>query len=120
MDAMNTIDFDDACRIRPRVLVSPSAASNKALNDRLERILAKEDMFDNPNDISVLDRIVGIVEKERDDYEEYWEKRRKYELLMKKLDRDTPLFQIPADVLMASLTARASNLPSIGGTAAGP
>ena len=38
-------------------------------------------MFDNPND-SVLDRIVGIVEKERDDYEEYWEKRRKYELLL--------------------------------------
>ena len=35
-------------------------------------------MFDHPNDISVLDRIVGIVEKERDDYEEYWEKRRKY------------------------------------------
>ena len=32
-------------------------------------------MFDNPNDISVLDKIVAIVEKERDDYEEYWEKR---------------------------------------------
>ena len=55
------------------ILVSPSAASNKALNDRLKRILAKEDMFDNPNDISVLDKIVAIVEKERDDYEEYWE-----------------------------------------------
>ena len=68
----------------------------------MKRILAKEDMFDNPNDISVLERIVGIVEKERDDYEEYWEKRRKYELLMKKLDSDTPLFQIPAEVLMAS------------------
>ena len=68
------------------ILVSPSAASNKALNNRLKRILAKEDMFDNPNDISVLDKIVAIVEKERDDYEEYWEKRRKYELLMRKLD----------------------------------
>ena len=32
------------------ILVSPSAASNKALNDRLKRILAPEDMFDNPND----------------------------------------------------------------------
>ena len=85
------------------ILVSPSAASNKALNDRLERILAKEDMFDNPNDISVLDRIVGIVEKERDDYEEYWEKRRKYELLMKNLDSDTPLFQIPAEVLVTEM-----------------
>ena len=31
------------------ILVSPSAASNKALNDRLKRILAPEDMFDNPN-----------------------------------------------------------------------
>ena len=74
------------------ILVSPSAASNKALNDRLKRILAPEDMFDNPNDISVLDKIVAIVEKERDDYEEYWEKRRKYELLMKKLDR--PLLRV--------------------------
>ena len=72
------------------ILVSPSAASNKALNDRLKRILAKEDMFDNPNDISVLDKIVAIVEKERDDYEDYWEKRRKYELLVKKLDSDMP------------------------------
>ena len=44
----------------------------------------------------------AAVEKERDDYEEYWEKRRKYELLMKKLDSDTPLFQIPPEVLMAS------------------
>ena len=71
------------------ILVSPSAASNKALNDRLKRILAPEDMFDNPNDLSVPDKIVAIVEKERDDYEEYWEKRRKYELLMKKLDTAT-------------------------------
>ena len=38
------------------ILVSPSAASNKALNDRLKQILAPEDMFDNPNDISVLDK----------------------------------------------------------------
>jgi len=84
------------------ILVSPSAASNKALNDRLKRILASEDIFDDPNDVSVLDKIVAIVEKERDDYEEYWDKRRKYELLMRKLDSDTPLFQIPAEVLMAS------------------
>jgi len=41
------------------ILVSPSAASNKALNDRLKRILASEDMFDNPNDISVLDSRAG-------------------------------------------------------------
>jgi len=84
------------------ILVSPSAASNKALNDRLKRILAPEDIFDDPNDVSVLDKIVAIVEKERDDYEEYWDTRRKYELLMRKLDSDTPLFQIPAEVLMAS------------------
>ena len=55
------------------ILVSPSAASNKALNDRLERILAPEDIFDDPKDVSVLDKIVAIVEKERDDYEEYWD-----------------------------------------------
>ena len=38
------------------ILVSPSAASNKALNDRLKRILASEDMFDNPEDMFVRNR----------------------------------------------------------------
>ena len=38
----------------------------------------------------------------KDDYEEYWDKKKKYDLLMKKLESDTPLFQIPPDVLMAS------------------
>jgi len=84
------------------ILVSPSASSHKALKDRLKSILAPEDIFTNPNDITVLDRIVDIVEKERDDYEEYWDKKKKYDLLMKKLESDTPLFQIPSDVLMAS------------------
>ena len=91
------------------ILVSPSAASNKALNDRLRKILAPEDIFTDPNDISVLDRIVDIVEKERDDYEEYWEKKRKFELLMKKLDSDTPLFQIPTDMLMEHFDGHSFN-----------
>ena len=50
----------------------------------------------------MLDSIVEIVEKERDDYEEYWDKKKKFDLIMKKLESDTPLFQIPSDVLMAS------------------
>ena len=99
------------------ILVSPSAASNKALNDRLKRILAKEDMlFDNPNDISVLDKIVAIVEKERDDYEEYWEKRRKYELLMKKWTAIRHSSRFRQRSSWPVLMARASNHPSIDGT----
>jgi len=97
------------------ILVSPSASSNKALNDRLKSILAPEDIFTNPNDITVLDRIVDIVEKERDDYEEYWDKKKKYDLLMKKLESDTPLFQIPSDVLMASFDGGRG--PGLGGPA---
>ena len=62
----------------------------------------------------MLDKIVSIVEKERNDYEEYWEKRRKYELLMKTLDSVTPLFQIPPDVLMASFDGK--GFPNIDGT----
>ena len=93
------------------ILVSPSAASNKALNDRLTRFLSPEDMFDNPNDVGVLDKVVAIVEKERDDYEAYWEKRRKYELLMKKLDSNTPLFQIPAEVLTANFDGKGFKPP---------
>ena len=42
------------------ILVSPSAASNKALNDRLKQIFAPEDMFDNPNDISVLFKVRSL------------------------------------------------------------
>lgn len=98
-----TTNLIDQLKVVDRlILVSPSAASNKALNDRLKSILAPEDIFTNPNDITVLDGIVDIVERERDDYEEYWKKKKKYDLLMKKLESDTPLFQIPSDVLMAS------------------
>ena len=98
-----TCNFIEQLKVVDRlILVSPSAASNKVLNDRLSKILAPEDIFTDPNDISVLDTIVSIVEKERDDLEEYWEKKRKYDLLMKKLESDTPLFQIPTDELMGS------------------
>ena len=82
------------------ILVSPSAKSNKALNDRLKSILAPEDIFEDVNDIRVLDKIVEIVEKERYDYEDYHDRRRKYERLMKRLEGDTPLFQIPPEALM--------------------
>jgi len=103
------------------ILVSPSAASNKALNDRLKSILAPEDIFTNPNDITVLDRIVDIVEKERDDYEEYWDKKKKYDLLMKKLESDTPLFQIPSQTFSwPASTATGSKRLNTGGKAVGP
>jgi len=98
-----TCSFIQHMRVVDRlILVSPSAASNKALNDKLRSILAPEDIFTDPNDISVLDRIVDLVEKERDDYEAYWEKKKKYEALMKTLESDTPLFQIPSSELMAA------------------
>ena len=44
------------------ILVSPSAASNKALNDRLKRILAPEDIFDDPNDEQLQDEFPYLAQ----------------------------------------------------------
>ena len=93
------------------ILLSPSAASNKALNDRLRSILAPEDIFTDPNDVGVLDRIVAIVEQERDDYEIYHANRKKHASLLRKVNSDMPLFQIPSSDLMPSFDGKGLSAP---------
>jgi hypothetical protein len=78
-------------------VVSPSIKSNMALMSRLK--LDPEDIFENPDDISCLDTIKAEIEKERDDLEEYLEKKKLYKQLMKMLSRDD-MFSIPDELLL--------------------
>ena len=84
------------------IVVSPSALSNKALLDRLKKMLKPEDIHSDVNDITVIDRIIASVDKERDDLEEYLEKKKRYDRLMKGLRNESPLFRVSDDDLLAS------------------
>ena len=79
------------------MIVSPSIKSNKALLSRLK--LDENDIYEDPDDISVIDQIKEEIEKERDDLEKYWEDKKKYKELMKMLNDE--MFQIPDDLLIS-------------------
>jgi hypothetical protein len=79
------------------ICVSPSIQSNRAIMSRLK--IDPEDIYENPDDISVLDEIKGKVEKERDDLEEYLEKKKLYKQLLNLLNKDD-IFKIPDELLM--------------------
>ena len=66
------------------IVVSPSIKSNKALMSRLK--IDPEDIYENPDDITILEDIKEKIEKERDDLEKYEEDKKKYKELMKKLN----------------------------------
>ena len=79
------------------IVVSPSIKSNKVLMSRLK--IEPEDIYENPDDITILDDIKEKIEAERDDYEKYHEEKKKYKELMKKLNDDNN--NIPDDLLMS-------------------
>ena len=83
-------------------LISPSARSNKQLVDRLKNMLSEEDIYHNVDDVGILDDIVKKVEQERDDLEEYWEKKKRYDRLMKVIDSQNPLFHLSDDDLLSA------------------
>ena len=60
------------------IVVSPTMKSNKELMERLN----VEHVFEDPDDLSVIDRIKAIVQKEADDLEKYREDLRRYHKLM--------------------------------------
>ena len=83
------------------ICVSPSASSNKVLLDRFKNILAPEDIFKDVSDINVHDKVIAIVEEERDLLEEYRTKLKLWESAMKKIRSTNSLFSIPEDELLA-------------------
>ena len=98
-----TTGFLEKLKIIDRlIVVSPSAQSNKALMDRLKHMLDPADIYSDVNDITVIDKIIETVDKERDNYEDYLVKRKRYDRLMKGLRSDKPLFQLNDDDLLSS------------------
>jgi hypothetical protein len=65
------------------ILVSPTAASNKELMERLN----VEHTFDDPDDLSIIDEIKKIVQGEAEDLERYEEELKEYNKLMADLKK---------------------------------
>jgi len=78
-------------------VVSPSIKSNQALMNRLK--IDPEDIYEDPDDVSCLEQIKLEIEKERDELEEYQEKKKLYKELMKMLNKDD-VFQLPDELLL--------------------
>ena len=77
-------------------VISPSVKSNKAIMDMLN--LDDSDVYDDPDDLENLDKIIAEVNKERDDLEEYEEKIKNWSKFQKKLQN--PMFSVPDSLLM--------------------
>ena len=78
-------------------VISPSIKSNKALLSRLK--LDENDIYEDADDITNLDKIKEEIEKERDDLEKYWEDKKRFKELMKLLNDEK--FNIPDDLLIS-------------------
>ena len=70
-------------------VISPSMKSNKELMDRLK--VRPEDVYEDPDDLLVLDKVKAAIEEERDLLEKYQEDLRKYKKLMKTIHSNSPL-----------------------------
>ena len=77
--------------------ISPSMKSNKELMQRLK--LEECDIFEDPDDISCIDKVKAAIEQERDDLEKYQADMIRYKKLMKYIHSDSPLFRLPDDAL---------------------
>lgn len=70
-------------------VISPSMKSNKELMDRLK--IRPEDVFEDPDDPSVLDKVKAAIEEERDLLEQYQDDLRRYKKLMRTIHSNSPL-----------------------------
>lgn len=78
------------------LLCSPTAVSNAGMVKRLK--IAPEDIF-YPNEEGVMQRIIEVVEKERDEYELYVEQMKLWKKFMKQLNSNQSIFDIPEEHL---------------------
>jgi hypothetical protein len=65
-------------------VISPSVKSNKEYMDRLN--LNPDDIEDDVDDITCIDRVLAKIDQERDDLEEYWEKLERWKKFNKQLN----------------------------------
>ena len=64
--------------------ISPTIKSNKEMVSCLN--IADEDVYEDPDDLGSIDAIKAEVEKERDDLEEYWKLKKKYDDVTTRLN----------------------------------
>lgn len=79
-------------------VISPSVKSNREYMDRLN--LDPDDIEDDVDDITCIDRVIAKIEQERDDLEEYWEKMERYKKLTKQLNEGWMLNDLEDDDLL--------------------
>ena len=77
--------------------ISPSMKSNKEMMDMLK--VNEEDVFEDPDDLSALDKVKAAIEAERDDLERYWEELRRYKALMALIHSKDHFWHIPDEAL---------------------
>ena len=63
------------------IVVSPTMKSNKELMERLK----VEHVFEDPDDLTVVDKIKEIVQKEADDLDRYHQELQRYSIIMKRM-----------------------------------
>jgi len=78
-------------------VISPSMKSNKELMSRLR--IKDEDVYEDPDDITSLERIKASIDAERDDLERYHDEMRRYRKVIKVIDSESSLFKISDDSL---------------------
>lgn len=79
--------------------VGVSIKSNQELIRRLK--IEKEDMFEDTDDLSIVDKIRDAVEKEAQDLEKYEAEMKRYKEFMKLINSDSALFRLRDDDLEA-------------------
>lgn len=75
------INLVEQMRFDYSIAVSPTMKSNKELMERLN----VEHVFEDPDDLTVVDQIKAIVQKEADDLERYRDELRRYRKLMQRM-----------------------------------
>lgn len=80
-------------------IISPTMHSNKELMQRLK--IDQDDVYENIDDISCLDKIKEKVEIEAKELDQYQKNLKRYNTLMKHINSDSPVYRIPDDLLAA-------------------
>ena len=78
--------------------ISPSISSNLELMERLK--LEPEDIYEDPDDLSAMDAIKEAVEKERDDLEDYWQRKLRFDRVEAELEKASDLLTFDEDRLL--------------------
>lgn len=93
-------------------IISPTMKSNM---DLMSRVKAKKiEVFENPDDLTILDKIKQNMEDEAAQLDQYIKKKKLYDDLMNKLDSNTPLFCLPDDILLDNFYLSSDEVPGQG------